>query len=103
MYTFKNCKAITSLDLSGWDTSHVVNDVNQTFEGCANLHTIYASDSFTLSSTGATIFNGWSNLEGGMLTKPSDMPSSDRYKSKYACIDGKDGKPGYFTDIANKP
>ena len=36
---FYNCSALTSLDLSGWDTSKVT-DMNGMFIGCDTLKTI---------------------------------------------------------------
>lgn len=41
-YMFRNCHALTSLDLSSFDTSNVVN-MSQMFKGDANLKTIYAT------------------------------------------------------------
>ena len=36
---FENCSGLTSLDLSGWDTSKVTTMTNM-FNGCSNLHEI---------------------------------------------------------------
>ena len=36
---FSGCGALTSLDLSGWDTSNVI-DMNNMFGGCSALKTI---------------------------------------------------------------
>ena len=36
---FSNCSDLTSLDLSGWDTSNVIY-MNGMFNGCVNLKTI---------------------------------------------------------------
>ena len=41
--TFRNCSALTELDLSTWDTSRVKN-LNSTFKGCGALETLNVSD-----------------------------------------------------------
>ena len=38
-YMFIRCNSLTSLDLSGWDTSNVTN-MSRMFEGCSALKTI---------------------------------------------------------------
>ena len=37
---FDGCSGLTSLDLSGWDTSNV-NYMSEMFNGCSNLTSIY--------------------------------------------------------------
>ena len=58
MFMFNGCSSLTSLDLSGWDTSNVTN-MNSTFSDCLNLYNLtlgtdWASnsriESFDLSS-----------------------------------------------------
>ncbi|MBP3619870.1 MAG: BspA family leucine-rich repeat surface protein [Clostridia bacterium] len=101
-YMFQSCgysATNLSLDLSSFDTSKVTN-MTYMFQNCRYLKTVYVSDKWTTSAvTSSTyMFNGCSALVGGNGTKYSSS-----YKDKtYARIDGKDGLPGYFTDVAEK-
>ena len=93
-WTFKNCKNITTLDLSNWDTTSVSGDMQDTFDGCAKLTTIYVSDKFVITQR-KRMFPGCSSLVGGSGTRFADMSDADN--SKYAKIDGGESNPGYFT------
>ncbi|MBO4775885.1 MAG: BspA family leucine-rich repeat surface protein [Lachnospiraceae bacterium] len=99
-WTFKNCGNITTLDLSNWDTTSVVGDMQETFDGCSKLKTIYVSDKFVITQK-KSMFPGCTSLEGGSGTKYSDKLSAngvdDAKSSKYAKIDGGPDDPGYFT------
>ena len=99
-WTFKNCKNITTLDLSNWDTTSVAGDMQDTFDGCAKLTTIYVSDKFVITQK-KSMFAGCNSLVGGSGTKYADILSAtnaDNAKnSKYAKIDGGESDPGYFT------
>ena len=88
-----------------FDTSKV-ESFSQMFMRTEKLKTIYVSNLFTV--TGATglnpfsgMFTGDNALTGGAGTTFDNSNSSN---GDYACIDDPDnGKPGYFTNIADKP
>ena len=96
-YMFFNCSSLTELDLSGFNTTNVT-DASWMFSGCSNLITIYAATNTNWNTetliSGSYMFQNCSNLIGGNGT----AVSSNSYDQTRACIDGLDGKPGYFTD-----
>ena len=99
---FNNSQA-TTIDVSSFDTSKVTT-MNSMFLRSTNLKTIYASNKFNTSSltdsySSYRMFTDCTSLVGGSGTKYNSS-----YTDKtYARIDGGTSRPGYFTDIANKP
>ena len=94
--------SLVEVDLSVFDTSSL-QDAESMFHGATNLKTIYVSDSFKNSniSNPAQMFNSTSSLSGGAGTAWNSTMTSNK---DYARIDNpSDGKPGLFTDIADKP
>ena len=91
---FQNCSLLVVLDLSGINTAKTTN-ASWMFEGCTSLTTIYAASDADWSgiSTSDGMFNGCINLVGGNGTE-LDPDSVDASR---ACVDGLNGKPGYFT------
>ena len=60
---FQNCVNVTSLDLSGWDTSNVY-DLTDMFNGCTNLSTLNTSTWNTSHvNSMARMFKGCSSFE----------------------------------------
>ena len=100
---YRNCKNITTLDLSNWDTTSVTSNSNmqQIFYGCGNLETIYVSDKFVITPYYYEVFNGCEKLVGGSGTKYIDIKNArgegEAKKSTYARVDGGESTPGYFT------
>ena len=95
---FNNCRALTELDLSSFDTSAVTN-VNNFVDmfgtsGNSSLTTIYASRSFVVNSTTTvTMFGtGLTLLDGGNGT----VYNPAHKNSDYAHLDGGEANPGYF-------
>ena len=84
----------TTLDLSSFDTSNVINMGNM-FYHCSNLRTIYASDSFVTNNVtnGSNMFNSSPKLVGGAGT----IYDSTKTDKTYARIDDGSSNPGYFT------
>lgn len=97
---FVECKRLTELDLSSWDTSKVTNMAGM-FSLCDRLATIYVSDLWSTSAvkSGYSMFMGSFRLVGGNGTTVATAGVTDY---SYAVIDGKNGKPGYLTDIKDK-
>ena len=104
---FYECSNLETLDLSSFNTSSVTSfsyimGSNQTtfdgmLEGNSKLHTIYASNSFTVNSPAVTndMFSGCSVLKGGQNTSYN----SSNTNGSYAHIDGGSSNPGYFTAV----
>ena len=61
---FHGCSALTSLDLTNFNTAKVTH-MNNMFEGCSALTTIYASDKFVTDnvSNGSDMFTGCKSLK----------------------------------------
>ena len=99
-YMFEKCNNLTTLDVSNWNTSNVEN-MSSMFYGCTSLKTIYAASDADWSSCplSSGMFKDCTSLVGGKGT-----PYSFAYTaSEFARIDRLKGKPGYFTDIKDKP
>lgn len=93
-FAFVSCTGLTTLDLRGFDPSHL-KDLVYTFSGCTVLTTIWADAGFSLPSgvSGAGCFYGCSKLVGGAGT----AYSSSRTTATYLRIDGGTSSPGYLT------
>ena len=86
-YMFFNCRALISLNLSGWNTSKVTT-MNGMFALCSALTTIYASSKWTTSNVtkSSDMFKGCTKLKGDITFDPN-------YTDKtYAKVSG-----GYLT------
>ena len=89
---FTGCKALTTLDLSNFNTANVT-ATPQMFADCTQLTTIYGGD-WELSSLedDENMFTGCTSLVGGNGTHYN----SSHTDATYARID-RAGTPGYFT------
>ena len=95
--TFKNCTSLFALDLSGIVPANGYNALRMC-EGCTALTTIYAAPDADWSGISAIdssedLFSNCPALVGGGGTE-FDPNNVDVNR---ACIDGLNGKPGYFT------
>lgn len=90
---FKNCSALTSLDLTSFNTVFVTN-MSIMFSGCSALTTIYASDKFVTDKIqySATMFSGCKNLKGAI----------DKYEGSKTDHTYANYKTGYFTKLVGK-
>ena len=100
---FGSMNGIKTLDISNFDTSNVKNFVEM-FGYDDALETIYVSDKFVVNTTDSNkirrMFMYSRKLKGGKGTTYDES----NVTSVYARIDDPDnGKPGYFTDIKDKP
>ena len=100
MYAMFYKSQITTLDVSSFDTSNVT-DMSFMFNNSIKLKTIYASNKFKtdLVTSSSNMFYNSTLLVGGLGT----TYNSSYVDKTYARIDGGTSRPGYFTDIANKP
>ncbi len=99
---FQNCYALTKLDLSSFDIRNGTSIMDLTyissmFKNCSSLTTIYAAPDADWSVLNnlysEDMFVSCGNLTGGNGTS---YDSSYKDKTR-ACVDGLNGKPGYFT------
>ena len=121
---FSDCESLPALDLSGWDTSNVT-DLSSMFQkcyalkeltvtgwtvrygtkttfmfnSCSVLERIYTDRDWNISGTSTYIFYNCNSLTGGEGT---GWTKSNESNANYAKID-REGRKGFFTDIANKP
>lgn len=96
---FSGCSSLKQLDVSRWEVSTVTNMASM-FSGCSALTSIYAGDSTDWSgaANGAAMFEGTTELVGGAGTV-WDAAYQDASR---ACVDGLNGKSGYFTALARE-
>jgi hypothetical protein len=82
------------------------NNIKNMFNDCVKLRTIYVNDTFDFSNKNVEMFKDCSMLEGGSGTAYSNRPTTNsnlnQKRSKYACIDKGESKPGYFTRKQNE-
>ncbi len=97
---FSRCTGMTVLDLSHFNTANVTS-MEYMFNACTNLTTIYVGTEWsTAAVTSSTdMFYNCTSLMGGKGT-PYD---ADHVDKTYARLDGKDGLPGYLSDIVPGP
>jgi surface protein len=91
--TFGYCHKLSVIDVSSWNTSLVTN-MNNMFSTCEELLTIYASNNFVTTSV-TDSDHMWSDshkLKGGQGTV-----NTGGGNKIYARIDGGTSAPGYFT------
>ncbi len=90
---FEGCSSLLSIDLGGFDTSNVTN-MRYMFRGCSKLEVIYVSSTFvTTKVTDSTyMFLNCASLVGGNGTTYNSSNTS----KTYARIDTA-STPGYFT------
>ncbi|MBQ9666025.1 MAG: BspA family leucine-rich repeat surface protein [Bacteroidaceae bacterium] len=91
---FQGCTDLMELNLKNFNTRNVKN-MNNMFSGCTKLQTIYASEEWSNESLERSnnMFKDCKSLKGGKGTV-FDALYTD---ASYACIDGGDENPGYFT------
>jgi surface protein len=91
---FSGCKALTSLDVSKFDTSNVT-DMKWMFNNCKALITITASEKFVTDkvTNSSYMFADCTSLKGGAGT----VYDENHTGKEYARIDGGTEEPGYFT------
>ena len=124
MYSmFFDCEALTSLDLRSFNTSNVTDmygmfgycealktinlysfdvapatDITGMFYYCEELTTIYCTKDWSNNTSSAFMFDGCTKLVGENGTEYNDA----NITAAYACLDGLNGKNGYFSTKYNK-
>ena len=90
---FQNSNKLMTVILKAWDTNPNASYTDM-FSGCSALTTIYTSSTFEVGTTNTNMFNGCTNIMGGMGTTYVDGTSA------YARVDTATN-PGYFTSDEN--
>ena len=88
---FEGCTRLQAIDLSSCDLSKTTNTTNM-FSGCRRLQTIYSNQTVAAENSDG-MFTDCLRLTGGEGTALDD----DHLDASYACVDGGDSAPGYFT------
>ena len=90
---FSGCSALTSLDLSGWDTSKVA-DMGEMFMDCSTLTTIYASNLWSTASVEITsIVNPYENV----FLRCTNLKGKISYSSSKTDVTYANYTTGYLT------
>ena len=89
---FEGCESLETIDLSGFNVEKVT-DITRMFYDCKELTTIYCETDMSGVADSYDMFSGCVKLEGRKGTKYD----ADHTSGEYALLDGKDGKPGYFS------
>ena len=93
---FEGCKSLKTLDLSGFDTREKTCAMDDMFNTCKELTTIFVSDKFAVGTRGTgdgTMFLGCNKLKGANAFD-KDNPQTG--------IDNANYKTGYFTKLVGK-
>lgn len=96
-YMFSGCSKLVTLNLGGWDTS-AATDMEGLFENCSKLTTIYVGNGWTVEHlyifAENILFANCTSLVGGKGTRWS----SSHVDKSYAHIDALN-YPGYLTEV----
>ena len=97
-YMFSGCSNLVTLNLGGWDTSEA-EEMDGMFENCSALTTIYVGNGWSVYNVSAfnTLFANCTSLVGGNGTRWN----SSHIDKTYARIDAPD-TPGYFTETSDE-
>ena len=93
---FKRCHSLKTLDLSGFDTREKTCAMDDMFNTCKELTTIFVSDKFAVGTgdTGdGTMFQGCNKLKGANALDENNPQTG---------IDNANYKTGYFTKLVGK-
>jgi len=92
---FSGCSSLTELNVTNLDT-HKVTEMNFMFMGCSALKTIFCTNDWSKSTaltSSMYMFYGCEKLAGEQTMTYDE----EKVDATYACPDGSEGKPGYFT------
>ena len=95
-HMFEGCKSLKTLDLSGFDTREKTCAMDDMFNTCNELTTIFVSDKFAVGTRGTgdgTMFKGCTKLKGANALDKNNPQTG---------IDNANYKTGYFTKLVGK-
>ena len=96
-HMFEGCKSLKTLDLSGFDTREKTCAMDDMFNTCNELTTIFVSDKFAVGTRGTgdgTMFLGCYKLKGANALDKNNSDKTDHTYANY--------KTGYFTKLVGK-
>ena len=91
---FEGCKSLKTLDLSGFDTREKTCAMDDMFNTCKELTTIFVSDKFAVG-TGVT-------GDGTMFLECNKLKGANAFDKNKTGIDNANYKTGYFTKLVGK-
>ena len=93
-HMFEKCISLKTLDLSGFDTREKTCDIDDMFNTCKELTTIFVSDKFAVGTRGTG--------DGTMFLECKKLKGANDFDKNKTGIDNANYKTGYFTKLVGK-
>ena len=93
-HMFEGCKSLKTLDLSGFDTREKTCAMDDMFNTCNELTTIFVSDKFAVGTRGTG--------DGTMFLECKKLKGANAFDKNKTGIDNANYKTGYFTKLVGK-
>ena len=93
-HMFEKCKSLKTLDLSGFDTREKTCAMDDMFNTCNELTTIFVSDKFAVGTRGTG--------DGTMFLECKKLKGANDFDKNKTGIDNANYKTGYFTKLVGK-
>ena len=93
-HMFERCNSLKTLDLSGFDTREKTCDMDDMFNTCKELTTIFVSDKFAVGTRGTG--------DGTMFLECKKLKGANDFDKNKTGIDNANYKTGYFTKLVGK-
>ena len=93
-HMFEKCISLKTLDLSGFDTREKTCDMDDMFNTCKELTTIFVSDKFAVGTCGTG--------DGTMFLECKKLKGANDFDKNKTGIDNANYKTGYFTKLVGK-
>ena len=93
-HMFEGCKSLKTLDLSGFDTREKTCAMDDMFNTCNELTTIFVSDKFAVGTRGTG--------DGTMFLECKKLKGANDFDKNKTGIDNANYKTGYFTKLVGK-
>ena len=93
-HMFEKCKSLKTLDLSGFDTREKTCAMDDMFNTCNELTTIFVSDKFAVGTRGTG--------DGTMFLECKKLKGANAFDKNKTGIDNANYKTGYFTKLVGK-
>ena len=93
-HMFEKCISLKTLDLSGFDTREKTCNMDDMFNTCKELTTIFVSDKFAVGTRGTG--------DGTMFLECKKLKGANDFDKNKTGIDNANYKTGYFTKLVGK-
>ena len=93
-HMFEGCKSLKTLDLSGFDTREKTCAMDDMFNTCNELTTIFVSDKFAVGTRGTG--------DGTMFLECKKLKGANDFDKNKTGIDNANYRTGYFTKLVGK-